>query len=464
MAHLKRYNKLTEKLCKQAVITCFEGKWGRNDVLTFVEKYAGILRDDIKIDNMSGSWIHKNEAVEAVGMMLCDAIESLVDYKIEPDDMQLPAIRKRPDGMTGKVRDIALLCIMHQLLGHAAKLMIDPLLHARILPTQHASIPGRGQTMLKNQMLRYFLKKSLGIKYVRKTDVVKAYKSLQYSVCINLITAEIPKARYAIGLLKYLQSVAPDEHLIIGGYLDAWLFNFAMSYAIRDLYTHGTSRRGKSIPHIIRCGTFMDDFALTSASVKGEQRAVKALDKWMQKSLGLQIKETTGVIKLLPIEEEKRRRNLPKPSQRAVPMLDMAGYRICRTHVTIRRCVFKRVRRQLIRGYRELKRDGTLHRYRAQKIISYNGYIAQSDSHKVEEKYHVEELMTIAHKVNSFYDWVKNQKRLEKYYDLLERRCESETGESNDRKSSGRHNDCQDGGQYQGIPPGGRKGSGDVPF
>lgn len=37
-----------------------------------------------------------------------------------------------------------------------------------------------------------------------------------------------------------------------------------------------------------------------------------------------QIKETTGIIKLLPIEEEKRRRNLPRPGQRGVPMLDMA--------------------------------------------------------------------------------------------------------------------------------------------
>lgn len=75
--------------------------------------------------------------------------------------------------------------------------------------------------MLKDQMLRYFLKESLGIEYVRKTDVVHAYASLQYDVCIDLVMMEIPKARYAIGLLKYLKSVAPGGHLIIGGYLDA---------------------------------------------------------------------------------------------------------------------------------------------------------------------------------------------------------------------------------------------------
>lgn len=425
MAHKKRYKKLSRQLCERAVVECFKGKWRRNDVLTFIEKYAGIPRDDIKIDDLSGSWKYKNEAVEAIGLVMLGIVEDLVDHGIEPDDMEPVTIRQRPDGMTGKIRDIALLCIMHQLIGHITKLMIEPLIQARLLPTQHASIPGHGQTMLKDQMLRYFLKESLGIEYVRKTDVVHAYASLQYDVCIDLVMMEIPKARYAIGLLKYLKSVAPGGHLIIGGYLDAWLFNFTMSYAIRYLYTLGTTRRGKKIPYVIRCGTF---------------------------------------VKLLPIEEEKRRRNLPRPGQRGVPMLDMAGYRISRTHITIRRRVFKRARRQLIRGYRELKRDGTLRRERAQKIISYNSYIEQSDSFHLQERYHTEELLQVAHRVNGFYGQLEYQKRMEELHDLLERRCRSEAGKGNDGKSSGWRNDRQDGGQYQGIPSGRRKGSEDVPF
>lgn len=425
MAHKKRYNKLSRQLCEQAVAECFNGKWRRNDVLTFIEKYTGIPRDDIKIDDLSGMHIHKNEAIEVIGLTLFGIAEDLVDYGIEPDDMEPVTIRQRPDGMTGKIRDIALLCVMHQLIGHVAKLMLFPLFRARLLPTQHASIPGHGQTMLKNQMLRYFMKKSLGIKYIRKTDVVHAYASLQYSTCINLVKEEIPGAKYAIGLLEYLRIVAPGGHLIIGGYIDAWLFNFAMSYAIRYLYTLESTRRGKKTQYVIRCGTFMDDFVIASGSIKGEQRAVKALGKWMAKNQDLQIKETTGIIKLLPVEEEKRRRNLTRPGQRSVQMLDMAGYRIGRTHITIRRCVFKRVRRQLIRGYRELKRDGTLRHDRAQKIISYNGYIEQSDSFHMCEKYNVKELLQVAHRVNSFYGRLEYSKRMEELYALLERKWRS---------------------------------------
>lgn len=462
--HTKRYNKLSLELCRKAVIECFRGKWRRNDVLTFIEKYTGIPRDDIKIEALSGAWIIRTEAVESIALALLGVIEDLEQRGIEPEDMEPPAIRQRPDGMTGKVRDIALLCILHQLLGHVTKLMLEPLFHARILPTQHASMPGHGQTRLKDQVHRYFLRESLGVVYFRKTDVKSAYKSLQYSVCLDLIRAELPKATTIFALMEYLGRIAPGGHLIIGGYLDAWLFNFAMSYAVRHLFTLGYTRRGKAIPYVIRCDTFMDDFVILSGSVKGQVRSVKALDKWLMKHMDLNLKETTGIVKLLPIEEEKRRRSLPRPAQRGVPMLDMAGYRISRTHVTIRRKVFKRTRRQLLRGWDELQRTGTLRRGRAQKIISYNSYIEQSDSFHLKEKYHVVELVKAAKRVCSFYGWLDAKKRKEVHHALQERRRGSPPGAGDGGAAAERGNICPAGGQHHGIHSGGNAGTGDVPF
>lgn len=54
----------------------------------------------------------QNEAVEAIGLAMLGIVEDLVDHGIEPDDMEPVTIRQRPDGMTGKIRDIALLCII----------------------------------------------------------------------------------------------------------------------------------------------------------------------------------------------------------------------------------------------------------------------------------------------------------------------------------------------------------------
>ena len=73
MAHKKRYKKLSRQLCEQAVVECFKGKWRRNDVLTFIEKYAGIPRDDIKIDDLSISQSYE---------LLNDLQKKLKDFKI----------------------------------------------------------------------------------------------------------------------------------------------------------------------------------------------------------------------------------------------------------------------------------------------------------------------------------------------------------------------------------------------
>ena len=72
--------------------------------------------------------------LEAIGLATLGIVEDLVDHGIEPDDMERVTIRQRPRiGMTGKIRDIALLRInRHQLIGHITKLMIEPLIPGAI--------------------------------------------------------------------------------------------------------------------------------------------------------------------------------------------------------------------------------------------------------------------------------------------------------------------------------------------
>ena len=463
--HTKRFRNLSLDLCEDAVRECFEGKWKRRDVLAFTEKYAGIQRHEILLEYLTHDRAIRDEAIHAVGLYLWEVLEDLTATGHEPEDLVPVKIRQRPDGMTGKVRDIALLCILHQLIGHAAKLMLEPLFDARLLPTQHASIPGHGQTKLKDQTRRLLLA-DLGIRYYRKTDVVHAYASLQYSVVIGLVRKECPKAGELIAILEYLGKLAPDGHLIIGGYLDAWLFNFAMSYAIRFVYTLGVTRRGKFIRHIIRVETFMDDFSLMSASVKGIERASAALEIWMRENLQLDLKYTTGIVKLLSIEEEKDRKTKETPAARGVPVIDMAGFKIARTHTMIRSRVFLRARRQFLRGYAELQQTGTLRQVRAQKIISYNSYIEQTNSQKLRDKYHIAELMAVATTVRGFYSRLQQKHEQEALYDLQKRRGRPVPGEGEAGAAAGQ-NDRPDDGQREALRDGSRGGSGQpdyVPF
>lgn len=389
-------------------------KWWRNDALTFVEKYTGIRRKELYRDIVDNSYTKRCEVIKSLAPVVMEMVED-IERGIYPESMEPVRVRRRPDGMTGKIRDIAMLCIPHQLLGHVTKVMIEPLLAARIEVTQHASIPGRGQTKLKDQTHK-LLRCHPEIGYVVKTDVKSAYKSLSYTKCIEIIKKEIPSARTAIAMLDYLGSIAPGGHLIIGGYIDAWLFNLVMSYAIRYLYTIGKRRRGKFIPAVKKCIAYMDDLAIYGSSAKDLKRATKDLQAWMKSELDLDIKVATGIYKIMPIEEERARK---AAHNNRAPAVDMAGYRICRSYVTIRRRVFKRLRRQYIRAWREYETDGRLRLFRARKIICYYSYIKRTDGHKIAEKYHAEELMDAATKEVGSYERYAHRERIRRLNNVI---------------------------------------------
>lgn len=417
--HSKRFRRFDACLCLQAVEKCFEHKWQRDDILTFLEEFTGVGREELLHEYVTGRREIRTEAARSAAFYLQDLVEGIL-CGIYPEEMDPVKIRKKPDGATGKMRDIALLCIPHQLLNHVAVLMMEPLLKARLLPQQHASIPGRGQSTLKRQAFR-ILHRDLGIKCHQKIDVIHAYASTQYQACIDLVKRECPKATELICLLEYLATLAPGGHLIIGGYLDAWLFNFVMSYAMDYAMQITVTRRGKARPCLIRCISYMDDVGLFAANETAIKRAIRKLNAWMSRHLGLKVRTSTGIIHMLTEAEEKARKNL-SGSRRGCSVFDMGGFRMARTHITIRRRTFRRIRRQLLRAAAELKATGTIRIIRARVLISYYGIIKQTDARRLLEKYNVENLMAVCKKVTSFHGRKEHRERMDHINALFERR------------------------------------------
>lgn len=394
----QRYNELTNDLCVQAVLSCFDKKWHRPEVMAFINHYAGISTREFYEAELKQEVWPQLEAAEAIAYYLEEVVDELMHG--EPLDMREVIVRTRPDGVTGKMRDICDLCILHQLLGHLVKLVLDPLLHARLLPTQCASIPGRGQTGLLKKAKRYIQKASLGITVCQKTDVAHAYGTLMYSVIIGLLEKDIPSACWILVVLRALAGYAPDGHLIIGGYLDAWLFNYAMSFALRYVKTCGKIRRSKVIPNVKADTSYMDDFALMGTGKTPVLRTVKLLDEWMHKVLGIRLKIKEHMIRFMSYKEERERK---KHKNKGCPCLDMGGYKIHRGYVTIRPAIFQRIRRQLLRGWQEIQQFGSIHLQRAQKIMSYNGYFKRTASTGVIKKYHVKEIRKVAKSVIGYW-------------------------------------------------------------
>jgi hypothetical protein len=128
---------------------CLRDKWRRGDVRTFLEEWTGHSRYELVLDEHRNGRLRfgiKYEILDEVAMVVEDMVNGILEG-IDPE-LDPVTVRPRKDGGTGKVRDIATLCYRHQLLGHTVKIGIEKLLQARLLPTQHASIPKKGQTGL----------------------------------------------------------------------------------------------------------------------------------------------------------------------------------------------------------------------------------------------------------------------------------------------------------------------------
>ena len=402
---------------------CFQDKWRRGDVRTFLEEWTGHSRHELALDEQEHGQLGfgiRYEILEEVAMIVEDMVEGIqegIDPELDP-----VTVRPRRDGGTGKIRDIATLCYRHQLLGHTVKIGIEKLLQARILPTQHASIPKKGQTGMARQIKR-MLNRKLGIKYFQKIDGVHAYASIQYSVVARLIREEIPRAGWIHACMGALERAAPGGCLIIGGYLDAWLFNFVMSYGLRYVLSLKKSRRGNQYPLVIRAPTFMDDVALVARSKSGLQQAVKKLSEWLTDQYGMHCRTTTGIMRIGTIEEEKARKGR-KGARRGVVAIDAGGYRISRTHTTIRKRNAPRIIRNFRRAWTEMQTTGTIKRQRACQIISRNGMVRNADSYGFEQKYHVNEVMRMARRVQAYWSREAARKRRESIRDAVERYAE----------------------------------------
>lgn len=93
--------------------------------------------------------------------------------------------------------------------------------------------------------------------------------------------------------------------------------------------------------------------------------------------------------------------------------LDMGGYRIFRTHITMRRRVVRRAIRCFTRAWAEYKRTGALQWQRATAVIARHGPVHFADSENFRKKYHVPELLRAAKRVTAYWQRVQTRKRKE---------------------------------------------------
>lgn len=176
--HTKRYLPLTHQLCEQAAIAAFEDKWFRRNYLADAQKYGGVAYGRLKAETAKNEMHAKLEAVHGIALEMEQRVLDLMDGTA--DDLDLDPVHTfyRIDGISMKVRELSDCCPMHQCFGHLAVLALQPLLRAKLLPYQFASIPEKGQVALKRQVERWLRRKSLrAADDLRKTGRIPLYRS-----------------------------------------------------------------------------------------------------------------------------------------------------------------------------------------------------------------------------------------------------------------------------------------------
>lgn len=136
----KRYLSLNHEMCERAVLEAFDKKWFRRDYLATVEKYGGVSRAQLSSAARVNDWNPRLEAVNGIALEMEQRIEDLLDGETDDLDLDPVSVFYRIDGISMKRRELSNCCPMHQAFGHLAVLGLRPLLQAKLLPYQFASI------------------------------------------------------------------------------------------------------------------------------------------------------------------------------------------------------------------------------------------------------------------------------------------------------------------------------------
>ena len=266
----------------------------------------------------------------------------------------------------------------------------------RIGEYQCASIKGRGQIKGSNAIRKWMRNKS--IRYAGKADIKKCYESISKRKLMRFLRKYIKNDTLLWLIDKLISSF--ESGLSIGSYLSQFLCNLYLSQLYHEIsenmyrvrrHKDGTTERINLVKHVI---FYMDDILILGTNAKDVHKAMELIIRYADKKLGLDIKPEWTVF-MTKIEDKKNDKG---------QFIDMMGFRIYRWHTTIRRRVFKRIRRVYMKVWKMIKTHKRIKLIHARRCISYFGQIKNSDSFKFKMKYHVNEIITICKKVVSNYE------------------------------------------------------------
>ena len=384
--YCKNIDITNRNLISNATYSCLADKYRRNDTLELLSDISGLRK--CQIYNIH--YRYGRKAIKPFVEILITVIHSELISK----SISFPSIwyREKIDPSSHKIRNIGIQHVKQQIYDYIAIEGLKPLFCC-IGVHQYASIKDRGCLKGSRMIQRWMRNKSL--KYFAKLDIRKCYPSIPQDKLIQFLEKHI-KNDMLIWIIKELVN-SFEQGLSIGSYLSQYLCNLYLSqiyHYIGHLHKNRKHKDGTigNIRLIYHRLFYMDDILMIGVAAKDVHKAVKEVIKYC-KSLGLKVKESWFVQKMSFANRKSDE-----------TFIDMMGFRIYRAHITIRRYVFKRIRRISIRIWKRIKIHQKILESHARKMISYWGLLKNSNSVKVIQKYHVKDILKICKKVVKEYD------------------------------------------------------------
>lgn len=356
---------------KKCVRECLQGKWRKRKVIRFISTFENIPKTQteelLAIYNSNKFEFFINHVSNIIR-------ENIINrtIKIEPIKFM-----ERYDSNSGKVREIGVESMMQQCYEYVAVEACMEMFRNKIGVYQCASIPKKGQLYGKKAISKWLKEDERGTRYFVKLDVKKCYPSIKQSLIKKYLHRDI-KNKDLLYLLDTLIDTFTKGGLSIGSHLSQWLCNYYLSYAYhymeQELFV--TKSNGKKYRMISHQLFYMDDILMTGSNKKYLRAAVEQVIKYFEENLGLTIKPKWGINKV---------RYTDKNGKVHGCFIDMMGFKIYRDHTTIRKSIYKKIRRKSNRVRKKIKNHICISLKDAYQVVSYNGWAVNTNSIKMKD-------------------------------------------------------------------------------
>ena len=381
------------------VSECLSGKYGRNSVAQFLCENSEYTRNEIRniINN------HQVREIDVIIMTIAKKMQSHIRNK----DVSLPPIHfsERYDEISKKYRIIGVQSIEHQCYEYVAVNACKELFYKKFGVYQCASIPNRGQSYGKKAIAKWVKSDVNGTRFAIKADVKKCYPSIDKNQIKKFLQRDLHKNPILLYLLFTLIDMY-DTGLSIGSHLAQWLCNYYLSYGYHYISEKlFTTRKLKHSNKIIKVRLishvifYMDDIIIFGSNKKYLMMAMHKTLEYFSNVLLLTIKPNWRLFKVQYIDKRGKIRG---------SFVDMMGFRFYRGKTSIRQSIFVRIKRKYIRLRKKSMRKKNISRLFAQSIMSYWGWVKNTNSYKFSREYNIFKLTNLAKSVVSYYAILDN--------------------------------------------------------